>query len=138
MRIGGMPSLTRARRCASRFQARTGRTAERPVCSSVKRGSGQSFAFEAQAKAARLTFAGARSAQAEAWSVAEWASRQRTSSAAVRRTLMSPAWIISWVTTDSRHLSRSSRIFSLGPISDIASISSWGIRAAASSFLPAR
>src|SRR6185437_1759250 len=64
-------------------------------------------------------------------------SQPSTSSAAVRRVAASPE-TKSVVTIDSRHASRSWRIFSGGPISDICSISSRGTFAPASFFLPSR
>ncbi len=78
---------------------------------------------------------GARgSARAQAQRVG---AQPRTSSAAVRRRPTSPPMRIV-VTNDSRQASRSWRILSSGPIRDIWSISSNGIAAAASSFLPSR
>ena len=64
-------------------------------------------------------------------------SQPRTSSAAAWSVAASPE-INSVVTIDSRQRSRSSRIFSLGPIRDMSSISLRGTSAAASSFLPSR
>ncbi len=70
-------------------------------------------------------------------SPADRTDQPRTRSAAVRIVPRSPAIMIV-VTNESRHASRSWRILSSGPISDIWSMSSNGIAAAASSFLPSR
>ena len=67
----------------------------------------------------------------------ELAHQPSTISAAARAVAASPA-TSSVVTIDSRHGSRSWRILSGGPISESRSISSCGIAAAASSFLPSR